>query len=302
MRSLRYLLLSATLVLCSSARAERVVLPVAIFASGANDSLWATEIRATNGIGSDLAFHVVDFVGVSANLSFAPGDYVVPAGQTRSFGAWDLLSPLFPSKQCGSECGVFLRASYFGAFVIDVDPGLSVQAAILTGTSVVPGTPFGGNFVCNSWEGGYINLNAYEACVQGAGPLLENTGDFRPASTPIALRWLHTQPTRRTNVTFYNPDPVAASVTLTVTAADGSFSANRSVNVPAHSVAQLNDLFAAPPFDAVRSHNGVVTDPLHDNGTAKAAASASIVSSTRLYAVAWVISNQNNTVTISLPR
>jgi len=48
----------------------------------------------------------------------------------------------------------------------------------------------------------------------------------------------------------------------------------------------------APPFDAVRSHNG----------TATAAASATIVSSTRLYAIGWVISNQNNTVTISQPR
>lgn len=301
MRSLRCLLASAVLIFAPVTRAERIVLPVSIFASGANNSLWATEVRATNGTGADLAVHVVDFVGVSANLSFAPGDYVVPAGQTRSFGAYDLLSPLFQSKECGSECGVFLGASYFGAFVIDVDLGVFVQAAILTGTSVVPRT-LGGSYVCNAWEGGYINLNAFEACVQGAGPLLENMGDFRPAGTSLVLHWLHTQPTRRTNVTLYNPDPTAASVMVTITAADGSFSANRPVVVPAHAVAQLNDVFGVPPFDAVRSHNGIVTNPLNDNGTAKAAASASIVSSTRLYAVGWVISNQNNTVTISLPR
>jgi hypothetical protein len=293
MRSLRYLMLGAALLPVCAAHAERVVLPVAIFAAGANQSLWATEIRATNRTTGDLMLHVVDFVGVSSNLHFAPGDYVVPAERTQSFGAYNLLSPDLP--QCGGlGCDVGIFATYFGAFVFDLDPGISVQAAILTGTGAnIEPSFFGGNrTVCNAWEGGYLTFNGPEACVQGAGPLLANTGDFRPASTPIALSWLHTQPSRRTNVTFYNPDPEPASVTLAVTSADGLSSANSSIIVPAHSVSQLNDIFAAPPFDAVRSHNGTTT----------AAASASIVSTTRLYTIGWVISNQNNTVTISVPR
>jgi hypothetical protein len=288
MRSLRYLFLSAALLPVFAVHAERVVLPVAIFAAGANQSLWATEIRATNHTSGDLMLHVADFVGVSANLSFASGDYVVPAGQTRSFGAYDLLSP--DLLQCGNlSCAVGPGATYFGAFVIDLDPGVSMEAAILTGTGVVF-SGLEGTAACNAWEGGYFSRP--EACVQGVGPLLENTGDFRPPSTPIVLSWLHTQPSRRTNVTFYNPDPEPASITLTVTSADVLSSAHTSITVPAHSVSQINDIFSSPPFDAVRSHNG----------TATAAASASIVSTTRLYAIGWVISNQNNTVTISTPR
>jgi len=294
MRFSRYLILSATLLPIFAVQAERVVLPVAIFAVGANQSLWATEIRATNQTGGDLMIHVVDFVGASAALRFAPGDYVIPAGQTRSFGAYNLVSEALTG--CFAlECSVGFGNSAFGAFVIDLDLGVSIEAAILTGTSA--GLPRGGvggaGLPCNVWEGGYlVDAPEGEGCVQGAGPLLENTGDFRAPTTPMALGWLHTQPSRRTNVTFYNPDPVEASVTLTVTSADGAASANQAINVPAHAIMQLNDIFSAPPFDAVRSHNGTVT----------AAASATIISSTRLYAIGWVISNQNNTVTISQPR
>jgi hypothetical protein len=276
----------------SAVHAERVVLPVAIFAAGANLSLWATEIRATNHTSGDLMLHVVDFVGVSAILRFAPGDYVVAAGQTRSFGAYNLVSP--SQAQCIQfvSCAVGIGYNAFGAYVIDLDPGVSMEAAILTGTGEAPGPRLDNPAACSAWEGGYLTVSGPESCVQGAGPLLTNTGDFRPASTPIALSWLHTQPTRRTNVTFYNPDPAPASVTLTVTSADGLSSANLSVDVPAHSVSQLNDIFSSPPFDAVRAHNSAAT----------AAASATVVSTTRLYAIGWVISNQNNTATISVPR
>jgi hypothetical protein len=292
MRSLRYLLLSAALSSMSAVHAERVVLPVAIFAAGANLSLWATEIRATNHTNGDLMLHVVDFVGVSAILRFAPGDYVVPAGQTRSFGAYNLVSP--SQAQCiqFASCAVGIGNNAFGAYVIDLDPGVSMEAAILTGTQEALGSVLGNPAVCYVWEGGYLTIEGRDSCVQGAGPVLANTGDFRPTSTPIALSWLHTQPSRRTNVTFYNPDLEPASVTLTVSSADGLSSANTSIAVPAHSVAQLNDIFSSQPFDAIRTHNG----------TATAAASATVVSTTRLYAIGWVISNQNNTVTISTPR
>jgi hypothetical protein len=270
MRSLLHLILGAALLPVYAAHAERVVLPVAIFAAGANQSLWATEIRATNRTSGDLMLHVVDFVGVSAILSFAPGDHVVPAGQTRSFGAYNLVSPAL-SGCSDLACGVGVGNNAFGAFVIDLDPGVSMEAAILTGSGAVFSV-IDSAAACKAWEGGYLTFSGPDTCVQGAGPLLENTGDFRPPTTPIVLSWLHTQPSRRTNVTFYNPDPEPASVTLTVTSADGVSSENRSITVPAHSVSQLNDIFSSPPFDAVRSHNG----------TATAAASASIVSTTRL--------------------
>ena len=44
MTSLRCLLLSAAVLPVFAVQAERVVLPVAIFAAGTNQSLWATEI------------------------------------------------------------------------------------------------------------------------------------------------------------------------------------------------------------------------------------------------------------------
>ena len=292
MRFLRCLIVSAAIFVPVAARAEQIVLPVAIYAFGANESLWATEIRATNHSDGDLVLHVLDFVGVTSNLTFAPGDYVVPAGQTRSFGAYNLLSP--DLAQChGLSCDVGIGNDYFGAFVIDLDPGVSVEAAVLTGSSAdIPKAGFPLTAVCQTWEGGVGTADGPTACVEGAGPLFQNTGDFRPAGTAIVLDWLHTQSSRRTNVTFYNPDPVVASVTLAVSSADRLSSASQTIAVPAHSLAQVNDIFSAAPFDAVRTRNG----------TATAAAGASITSTTRLYAIGWVISNQNNTVTISTPQ
>src|ERR1035441_4874454 len=115
MRSLRFLLLTAGFLPVVAARAENVVLPVAIFATGANQSLWATEVRATNHTGGDLMIHVMDFVGASAALRFEPGDYVIPAGQTRSFGAYNLVSEALTG--CFQlECSVGLGAALFGAF------------------------------------------------------------------------------------------------------------------------------------------------------------------------------------------
>src|SRR5271169_4216899 len=151
MRFSRYLILSATLLPIFAVQAERVVLPVAIYAPGANNALWATEIRATNHTGGDLMLHVMDFVGVlGSNLSFAPGDYVVPAGQVRSFGAYNLLSPTL--DQCDLACRVAIGFyTYFGVFVLDLDAGVSLEAAILAGVAPPPtGFPVYGP--CSVWE------------------------------------------------------------------------------------------------------------------------------------------------------
>ena len=66
---------------------------------------------------------------------------------------------------------------------------------------------------------------------------LRRHGKVLRAGAQIFLPWLHTQPTRRTNVTFYNPDTVAATVALTIASGDG-FSVQANVSVPAHSVSR----------------------------------------------------------------
>ena len=274
--------------------AEHVVVPVAIYTRGANQSLWTSEVRVTNPTAAPLAFHTVDYLDGAQDwqpiLHFQPGDYLVPPGQVVSFGAYGLLGPI--AAQCSQEiCSVEVPRPYFGAYEIDLDSGLVLESAILTGTAPPPV----GSFVrqpCAVWEGGYLSGDGVGSCVEGAGPLLRASRTYYPAGAQINLTWLHTHPTRRTNVTFYNPDPVSAVVTLTVTSADGASTASSSVTVPAHAPLQVNDIFSTPPFDVIRAHNGDTT----------AAARATIVSTTRLYAIGWVISNQNNTVTISEPR
>lgn len=188
-----------------------------------------------------------------------------------------------------------LDRAYFGALVLDADPALAVEAAILAGSwSESWGGPANCSFSkCESWRGGYEHLWANEVvCNNGAGPLMEGSGHFYASGSEIFLPWLHTQPSRRTNLSFYNPDPIDAVVAVTISSASSSDSVRVNVAVPAHSVAQLNDVFSSPPFDVIRAHNG----------TASAAATASIHSTTRLYAIGWVISNENNTVSIAVPR
>ena len=271
---------------------------MAIYARGANLALWASEVRVTNRTSTTRTFRVVDFVGVLSSVPisvslFSPGTFSVPPG-TSSWGAYDLLSP--PPSTCGGPGGeaIGLGEAYFGAFVLDADPALIVEAAVL-GRSYSPGGGPGINcpqHKCETWQGGYAYVGFNDDwCNQGAGPLFEGTAKFYVAGAQIFLSWLHTQPSRRTNVTFYNPDTVAATVTLTIASGDG-FSVQTNVSVPAHFVWQLNDVFSSPPFDAVRTHNG----------GASATATATIVSTTRLYAIGWVISNLNNTVSIAVPR
>lgn len=269
-----------------------VVVPVAAFALGANGAMWATEMRVTNLSGQPKTFRVVDWVGRTANLPFQAQEFQVLPGATQSYGGWALISP-WVGIVVDYPSGV-----YFGAVVIDVDAELRVQTAVLSGVAFIPGIGhIEGYHRCLPFEGGleaYAYLSAPPGiCDDGAGPLIDGTGDFFVPGATIFLPWLHTDSMRRTNVTFYNPDLVPATVTVSITAADGTAPVTTTVSVPAHDVLQINDIFSSPPFDAVRAHN---------LPQKTAAARATIQSTTRLFAVGWVISNQNNTVTISLPR
>ena len=95
------------------------------------------------------------------------------------------------------------------------------------------------------------------------------------------------------NLSLINPDPVAAKVTLSLFPTDGSSPVVSTFTVDARTVFQINDIFAPRYFGAVRTRNDALK---------AAAARTTIVSTTRLYPLAYVISNQNNTVSLSLPR
>jgi len=285
-RSSGLLLLLATSL---GAAADQIVVPVAIYAPGPGLTNWSTEIRATNSSDSPLSFDVVDFTGVAPGFPFSPSTVQVLPHQTVSLGAWSLLS-----AKPGCH-GLGLGEAYFGAFTIEKDAPLLIQASVLAGVfSQAPGGPANcSSETCPSWQGGFPHYPPNSAyCNDGAGPIFDNDRDFFAAGTPITLPWLHTQDTRRTNITFYNPDPVEAAVSLTITPADGTSGVTQSITVPAHGVLQINNVFSAPPFDAVRAHNASTT----------AAASARISSTTRLYAIAWIIANLNSTVSVSQPR
>jgi hypothetical protein len=279
----------AAIILCLSfgypASADEIVVPVAIYARGLGLTSWSTEIRVRNSTPNALSFRVVDYVGNNP-YGFNPATFSVAPGEMASYGAWALHNS---TLGCGGFGGYEVE---FGAFTIQADPGLAVQAAVLAGGALTSATGPAdcSYFMCRSWQGGYPVHGAL--CNEGAGPVFDNARDYFPAGSGIVLPWLHTHDTRRTNITFYNADNVGATVSLTITPGDGTNAVAQTITVPAHGVMQLNNIFSSPPFDAVRAHNGSTT----------AAASATITSTTRLYAIAWIIANLNSTVSVSQPR
>jgi len=92
-----------------------------------------------------------------------------------------------------------------------------------------------------------------------------------------------------------NPDDVPAHVTVAATSQDGSATVTASYVLPPRSYNQINDMFRQEPWSAIFVANGSINQ-------GGAAASATITSDTRLLAMAYVISDYNNSLTISLPR
>ncbi len=267
---------------------------LAAHVEGANGSVWASEVRVTNFSSVPRTIRIVDWIGAPG---WIPSTYSLPPGATTSISAWSIYA--------GSRAneGSLRSPNPFGAAVADVEDGLFVQTAILTGS---PRGEFGtaGDFArCSEWTGGWLypvggiflpdgtELNT-DGCNEGAGPVIDNASTFFPAGTQILLSWLHTDSKRRVNLSFVNPDAVAADVTISVYPADGASPLIAHVTVPARTVSQINDIFSTY-FSSVRARNEALK---------AVAARATIVATTRLYPLAYVISNQNNTVSLSLPR
>lgn len=284
--TLRAWALLATLSLTVPAFADTIVLPnVTGFVYGAQNALWSTEIRITNFSDSMKQLRVVDWIGVDGALQTLE----IQPGETRIVSGWELIY--------GGTRGsvVSLDEDIYGAAVCEREEGLFVQSAILSQTSTPPFAGIGSDAPCFPWAGGYEVGQTLIPCNLGSGPVLTHDHDFFPAGRDIALPWLFSfADFKRQNLVLLNPDLVPSSVEISITSSDGKVTRTNAVTVPPRSFLQINQLFRQPEW-----HEFLQAAGQHQRE--RPAARATIRATTRLYALGYVISWTNNTVTVSLP-
>ena len=270
---LRPAALAGLLLASRGLSATPVLVPVALRVHGQNEALWSVEARITNRTDAARTFRVADFIGTPG---WKPATFTVPPRATISLGGADIFN------------GPYTSSAVFGLAVLDADPELLVQSAVLTGIW----RPGGVSYVCPSFDGG-----TYPAGCQGivgAGPLVDGLA-FSPAGKALFIPWLHTDEGRRTNLVLVNPDEVAAHVSVVVVSQDGLTTRTEDYVFEPRSYNQLGDLFAQAPFAEIRAAN-------ERSPFGAAAATSTITGDTRLVAMAYVIGNEDNSLTISLPR
>lgn len=284
---LRALVATVALLVGSSAGAETIVLPnVTGFAVGAQDALWSTEIRITNTTEATKRLRVIDWLGIDGAIQTLE----IQPGEIRIVSGWELIY----GGQRGSI--VSLDEDVFGAAVCEKDDGLLVQSVILTYT--LPPRPFSGvglDSPCESWGGGYEVGYSLIPCNPGAGPIITHDQDFFPAGSQLVIPYLFTMAgMKRQNLVLLNPDAIPSDVEISITSADGKVTRTNRVIVGPRSFLQIDQVFRRPEWQ----------DFLDAAGTkqrAKPAARARIRATTRLYALGYAISWDNNTVSVSLP-
>jgi len=264
------LLLVPTLV-AGSVVGSQVLVPVVARAHGRNDALWASELRISNRGTVSRRFVVVDWIGTAG---WRPQTMDVPAQATVSRGGADLFNASLPATGA------------VGLAICEVEPDLLVQAAVLSGVW----SPGGVSYSCPPFDGGGPGDCGGSV---GAGPIVEDLTFAAPRET-ITVPWLHTDFFRRTNLVLVNAEAVPTRVVVTITAQDGVTSSSAALTLPPRSYNQLDDLFSTAPWTDIREAN--LSTPFGG-----ASASASVVSEGRLLALAFIISNENNSLTISVP-
>lgn len=253
--------------------ASPVLVPVALRVPGQNEALWSVEVRVTNRTDAAHTFRVADFIGTAG---WRPTTFTVPPRATMSLGGADVFN------------GPYSLSAVFGLAILDADPELLVQSAVLTGIW----RPGGASYTCESFNGGTY-MAGCEGIV-GAGPLIDGLA-FSPVGKALFIPWLHTDEGRRTNLVIVNPDDVPARVSVTIASQDGLTTHTEEYVFEPRSYNQLGDIFAQPPWYEIRAAN----ERIPYGG---AAATATITGDTRLVAMAYVIGNEDNSLTISLPR
>lgn len=262
-------LAGVTLLVSPQVRAATVLVPIVAGAHGLNRALWSSEVRMTNRTDAPLRLSVIDWIGTNG---WRANSFSVPAHAIVSVGGFD-----FAGLPAGAGSAVA------GIAVCTADDALIVQAAILTGTYTISLVE-----PCPSYNGGG------STCLGpvGAGPTVENLR-FAAAGVDTFLPWLHTDEERRTNIVLVNPDDRDAHATLNLSSQDGSVTESAQVVIPPHTYFQINDVFSREPWSAVRTAN-------HAKNVA--GSTARVTSDTRLLALVYVIGNDNNSLTISVPR
>lgn len=265
--------LAAFVLLAPSTLVASVVLvPVVAAVHGQNDVLWETEIRITNRTDELRRFSVVDLIG---SPGWLPATYSVAPHSTMSLGGADVFSAFVPP------------AGAVGLAVFEIDSSLLVQSAVLSGAWA----PAEGYDFCPGYDGGGAACRG----LPGAGPTIEGLAFSGPGQA-VFLPWLHSEGSRRTNLVLINPSDVAAHVRVSVQSQDGLTTATGTYALAPRSYNQVNDLFSQEPWTTIRAANSSYL-----GGFRGAAASATIVSDTRLLAMGYVISNVNNSLTVSVP-
>lgn len=287
MSTMRISIATVFFLLCfQTSLAREVVVPdIAAHSIGVGGVLWGSELRVTNLSGVARSFRVTDWIGTPGWQS---STVTVPAFATVSVGGWSVFnSDLAANVEDHPE-------PVFGAAVLDVDDGLVVQSGVLAGPNPqVPQVGPGGGSRCPGWRGGYqYRLNLDGNCNSGSGPIADVVDGFFPPTAQVDLLWLSSDDDRRTNIAFVNPDPTGATFSVHLVSADGLTTRDVSVFVPARGIAQITDAFRGVGLDVKAANDNL----------GASAARARISSSSRFFALAYVISNENNTVGISLPR
>ncbi len=253
--------------------AATVLVPVAARVHGQNDALWAVELRVVNRTDVARTFRVEDWIGTDG---WSPATHTVPANATLSLGGGDIFNAQQPPSGTA------------GLAILDADPELLVQSAVLTGIW----RPGGVSYSCESFNGGTY-MAGCEGIV-GAGPIIDNLA-FAPAGKALFIPWLHTDFARRTNLVIVNPDDAPAHVSVVIVSQDGLTTHTQEYVFEPRSYNQLGDIFAWPPWLQIREANELIP-------FGAAAATATITSDTRIVGMAYVIGNYDNSLTIALPR
>ncbi len=281
-RTTGVLVLGLWLGAASTAEARDVIVPNLVArAVGVGGVLWGSELRITNHTATTATVSLKDWIG---SPGFRPSQIAIPPAASVSVGGWTVFN---------SGNAVEDRPDpTFGTVIIDLPDGVTLQSRVLAG--VYHGNQGGGGipegFNCSPWTGGYFYAFWGNDCNYGAGPVLEPVESFFAPTDVVDLPWLETDVERRVNLYLVNPDETSATVEISITSANGQTVRTADVSVPARSVFQINDVFARDPWRDVRNVN-----------YSQVAAHARVKSTQRFYALAYLISNQNQTMGVSLP-
>ena len=258
---------------------KRVVIPnVAAFVLGANGSLYGTEVRFFNPTSLPKRFVVVDWIGSEGWKSL---EFTVPAGATAPVGGWNIYNST--AKADGH--------SRFGAAVCEVDDGMVVLSRMLQ-TTIPSSYDPGPSRRCSQGTGGVNGPPLGTGCVDGVGPTIEFGRDFFNPGEKMELLGLDDPVVEdnRTNLVIINPDPETSTALVEVHDSVGALF-QKTFFVPGRTYFQISDLYSLPEFR-----------PRPADVFLGSASRATVLCSTRCYAMGYVISNVNNTISVSAPR